>query len=177
MLKSFGRDPLRVPGESSAQHDSVQIRHARRADLPLVGAVLQLSPEAAAWPLSSLEDVFESHQKQFFVAERNNQVVGFISGRRILDEAEILNLAVTPDTRRQGIGRQLLEALLEAWWAERVLKVFLEVRESNQTAIAFYCHHGFRQSGNRPGYYRNPDEAALVLVLEQLEQDLRTAST
>jgi ribosomal-protein-alanine N-acetyltransferase len=91
------------------------------------------------------------------------KVAGFIIGRLVGDEAEILNLAVTPARRRQGDGGALLAAALEEFASRRVSRVFLEVRESNETAISFYSKHGFTKTGRRSGYYRDPDEAAIVM--------------
>jgi ribosomal-protein-alanine N-acetyltransferase len=98
-------------------------------------------------------------------AVRNTEVLGYLIARVIADEAEILNLAVTPDARRRGIGSALLQAGLDHCTRHRVTAVFLEVRESNQQARALYGAHGFRAVGQRAGYYRNPPEDAMVLRL------------
>jgi ribosomal-protein-alanine N-acetyltransferase len=84
-------------------------------------------------------------------------------GRQVGDEGEILNLAVTPAQRRKGEGGALLDGVLKEFAARRVSRVFLEVRESNETGIAFYSKHGFAKTGRRPGYYRDPEEAAIVM--------------
>lgn len=142
-----------------------EVRLGREEDLAAVEAILQLSPEAANWRTGSLTQTFEQHPSYFLVAGQDEQITGFISGRRILDEGEILNLAVKPDERSAGVGKALVQAVLERFGRENVLQVFLEVRESNLRAISFYQDLGFRQAGKRPGYYRNPTEAALVLTL------------
>jgi ribosomal-protein-alanine N-acetyltransferase len=74
-------------------------------------------------------------------------------------EVEILNLAVEPHMRRQGIGQALLRHLL----GEVTGEVFLEVRAGNSSAQRFYGKAGFQEVGRRPGYYRNPSEAAIVM--------------
>jgi ribosomal-protein-alanine N-acetyltransferase len=79
------------------------------------------------------------------------------------EEGEILNLAVLPRDRRQGIARRLLATGLEALLTEGVREAYLEVRESNEPAITLYRSAGFRPVGLRPDYYRNPPEDALVL--------------
>jgi [ribosomal protein S18]-alanine N-acetyltransferase len=141
------------------------VRFGREQDLAAVEAVLQLSPEAANWPIGPLTQAFEQYPSYFLVAEQGEQITGFISGRQILDEGEILNLAVKPSERSAGVGKALVQALLERFGREKVLQVFLEVRESNLGAISFYQGLGFKQAGKRPGYYQNPPEAALVLEL------------
>jgi ribosomal-protein-alanine N-acetyltransferase len=80
----------------------------------------------------------------------------------VADEAELLNLAVREECRRQGEGRALLVELRRRFAESGVSRVFLEVRESNLGAIAFYERMGFRRSGRREGYYLEPQEAALV---------------
>ena len=97
------------------------------------------------------------------VAERPRGVQGYLIGRIVADEAEILNLAVAPEERRRGIGAALLRDGLALCSERRVKSVFLEVRESNDRARALYSAHGFRPIGQRAGYYRNPPEAAVIL--------------
>ncbi|HEY6075019.1 MAG TPA: ribosomal protein S18-alanine N-acetyltransferase, partial [Anaerolineales bacterium] len=89
--------------------------------------------------------------------------------REVAGTGEVLNLAVAPDSRRRGVARALLRAGLARLRKRRVQEVFLEVRESNQSAQALYLSYGFRPVGQRTAYYRNPKEDALVLWLP-LEQ-------
>jgi ribosomal-protein-alanine N-acetyltransferase len=94
------------------------------------------------------------------VAVTGGRIVGFLATRATaVDEGEILNMAVAPEFRREGIGRMLLETLLasdrRAW--------FLEVRESNYGAINLYKTLGFLAQGRRENYYLQPIEAAIVM--------------
>lgn len=93
-------------------------------------------------------------------------VVGYLFARRAADEGEILNLAVHPGHGRRGLGRELVRTVLQDLERAGAARVFLEVRESNAPAQAFYHHMGFRPAGRRPGYYTHPREDALVLVRE-----------
>jgi ribosomal-protein-alanine N-acetyltransferase len=94
------------------------------------------------------------------VAASGIHVVGFLVGRTLAPgEHELLNLAVAPDCRRQGVGRALVCAYLEA----SAGSVFLEVRPSNQAARAFYKSLGFDEVTVRPEYYHNPPESAIVM--------------
>ena len=85
--------------------------------------------------------------------------VGFTIARQISDEAELLLIGVRPDRRRSGVGGVLLDRMLADAAAAGALQVFLEVRESNTTAIALYSSRGFEVVGRRPGYYRAADGA------------------
>src|SRR5262249_23924557 len=98
-----------------------------------------------------------------YVSERQGGITGVVIGRRVGDEAEILNLAVRPENRRRGEGTELVRKMLEAFAGNGVSRVFLEVRESNAGAIGFYERLGFQAAGSRKDYYQNPTEAAKVM--------------
>ena len=100
----------------------------------------------------------------FLVASVRNEVAGYLVSRWVVDEAEILNIAVRPDSRRRGIGRRLLDTALQKFQASGATTVYLEVRESNAAGQAFYQIEGFQQVGRRPAYYQKPREDALILA-------------
>ena len=103
----------------------------------------------------------------FLVAEAaEERIVGYIVALDAADEGEILNLAVSPATRRTGLGRALVHEMLEALSDRGVRQVYLEVRESNAPARALYAAHGFKEAGRRKQYYRRPVEDAIVLRLD-----------
>ena len=97
------------------------------------------------------------------VAEGADGVQGYTIAREVAGEGEILNLAVVPEYRGQGIAGALLGAVLAGLASREVTEAFLEVRESNLVALALYDAHGFRVVGRRVAYYRQPREDALVL--------------
>ncbi len=132
-------------------------------DIPAVLAIQAASPEAAQWTAGDYERACQGLMYGT-VAEGRGVVGGFLVGRRVSEELEILNLAVRREYRRQGIATELLADTLESGRTWRAKKVFLEVRESNASAIAFYSHYGFATTGRRPHYYRRPAEDALVLA-------------
>jgi ribosomal-protein-alanine N-acetyltransferase len=87
--------------------------------------------------------------------------------RRVLDEAEILTLAVDPAWRRQGLGQALVTAAADHLRGDGAARVFLEVNEVNASARRLYQRLGFHSVGRRPGYYRGADgtvSAALLLA-------------
>ena len=90
-------------------------------------------------------------------------MAGYVVALDAADEGEILNLAVAPSVRRTGLGRALVEDILDALGGRGVRQVYLEVRESNAPARALYAAHGFREVGRRKQYYRRPVEDAIVL--------------
>ena len=99
-------------------------------------------------------------------AVASGPIVGYVVALEAADEGEILNLAVAPAGRRNGLGRALVQHILEALTARGVRHVYLEVRESNAPARALYVAHGFKEVGRRKEYYRRPVEDAIVLRLD-----------
>ena len=121
------------------------------------------------WSENSFREALESPWTFGLVAQNARGIGGYLIGREVAGTGEVLNLAVAPDCRRRGVARALLRAGLAMLRKRRVQEVFLEVRESNESAQALYLSSGFRPVGQRTAYYRNPKEDALVLWLA-LEQ-------
>ena len=150
----------------AACENVLRVTPCRAQDFSELEEILRVSPEAAAWSAQALTDALRQHPGYFFVGRQEKGIVGFICGRRVLDEGDILNLAVRPEVRKRGVGKALLQKLLDTFAHEGVTQSFLEVRESNTGAIGFYKDRGFRQIGLRASYYQNPAEAALVLAFK-----------
>ena len=148
-----------APGESA-----FEIRECQSGNIPEVQAILANSREAAQWSSEAIGHALAASPGHHFVCIVDGAVAGFISSRRIAVEAEILNLAVKPEFRRQGLGQALVHVVLERFCRDGALQVFLEVRESNHGAISFYQRLRFHQVGRREAYYSDPPEAALVLA-------------
>ncbi len=138
------------------------VRRLAAADIGAVLAIQALSPEASQWSRDGYARA-AAGELGAWVAVADCRMAGFLVLRTAAHEAEILNLAVAPRSRRQGVARALLGAALEASRAAGATLVFLEVRESNAGAIGFYQLHGFQASGHRRRYYHDPAEDALVL--------------
>ena len=95
--------------------------------------------------------------------DRNSPVLGYLCFWEVAGEIQILNLAVAPDYRRQGVGRTLVNFLLKRAEEKKITKVFLEVRPSNQAALTLYHSLGFKLLYRRPDYYPPEGEDALVM--------------
>jgi ribosomal-protein-alanine N-acetyltransferase len=139
------------------------IRAFREADAAAVAEILRTSPEASQWTEWGLKELLGWRGVLALVSEEGRRVTGFLIGREVAGEAEILNLAVLVAKRRRGEGSVLLKAAVEELRARQVSRVFLEVRESNEAGTAFYEKQGFSKTGRRVGYYRNPEEAAVLM--------------
>ncbi len=98
------------------------------------------------------------------------RLVGYILGRWVRDEMEVINLAVRPGYRRKGIASRLLLDFIGLFKSKGIAKVFLEVREKNIAAIRLYKKFGFVEAGTRKGYYVDTGEDALVMRLDIFKQ-------
>jgi ribosomal-protein-alanine N-acetyltransferase len=145
--------------------DRWQIRLARPADAARL-VPLERRCFSDPWSAAAFEETLRFPLTVAIVAERNAEVEGYLIGRSIAGEGEILNLAVLPEERRHGLGSKLLEAGLAALTEAGSRRVWLEVRESNEAAQALYLKRGFSSAGRRKKYYKSPVEDALVLQLD-----------
>ena len=133
-----------------------------------VAAVAELEQVcfSAPWSEASVREELTNPLSLWLVALAGGQVAGYVGSQTVLDEADMMNLAVAPQHRRQGIARQLVEALGDALRAQGVQSLTLEVRASNEAAIQLYRSLGFTQVGRRARYYTKPTEDALILRKE-----------
>lgn len=115
------------------------------------------------WSRQALAGELESPLSRYFVCVEDGQVLGYLGTRMVLEECQIVNVAVRPDCWRQGIGRRLMQALFRSARRQGMEWVGLEVRQSNLPAIRLYQCFGLEICGVRPGYYQNPREDALLM--------------
>lgn len=141
---------------------SCRLRPASRADL---AGLAQLERDAFTdpWTIEQLGDAMSWSGAVALVAEDELGISGYVLGRVVVDQAEVLSIATAARRRRQGIGGALLGAALAAMAERGATAVWLEVRLSNVVARAMYAGAGFFAAGLRRGYYRQPPEDALVL--------------
>lgn len=118
------------------------------------------------WSETSVGGELENPLSYWLVAEENDRVLGYIGSQSVPPEADIMNLAVAPDCRGKGIGRELLTAMMAYLHSRNIETLFLEVRPSNTPARNLYASLGFVEAGRRKKYYVNPIEDALILRKE-----------
>lgn len=118
------------------------------------------------WSENSIASELENPLALWLVAEKNGAVVGYVGSQTVMDETDMMNIAVHPDHRRQGIAEALIEALIIALKQKGSYCLTLEVRISNENARRLYEKLGFCQAGIRKNYYRNPREDAIILRKE-----------
>jgi len=115
-----------------------------------------------AWKAQTIAEVLRDERTIAFVAECENDLCGYALSWTLCDEGELTRLAVAPEARGQGIGARMLESVLIEARARGANALFLEVRESNQSARRLYERAGFAEVGRRKNYYGD-GESAIVM--------------
>jgi ribosomal-protein-alanine N-acetyltransferase len=142
---------------------TLRLRDAASADLRAVCAIERVS-FGDPWSRGMFNVHLSSAEGDvFLVADDSRGILGYAITRTVEGESELLNIAVTPDTRGQGVGARLLDAMIERSRESGGTEMWLEVRESNASARALYDSRGFVTVGVRKRYYDAPREDALVL--------------
>jgi ribosomal-protein-alanine N-acetyltransferase len=100
------------------------------------------------------------------VAAAGDHVAGYVIARHLLDEGQLLDMAVHPEQRRRGIADGLMEELVRIMRQQGCRVIYLEVRATNVPALRLYEKSGFAAIGTRKDYYKNPVEDALIMKLE-----------
>lgn len=140
-----------------------RLRPASSADIPAFAA-LERASFSDPWTPAQLQEALNWPGAIAVAAEgAGAAIAGYVLGRVVVDEGEILTIATDPVRRRSGIGRALLGAALSTMVQRGAHAAWLEVRISNAAARAMYQSAGFVAAGVRKGYYRRPVEDALVL--------------
>ena len=143
----------------------VSIRSGEPADLVAVDRIERASFDDPWARQVLLQELVPSTLRLPLIAESEGTVAGYLLAWRAASELHILNLAVDPPRRRQGIGAALLETALAEARRCGMEAVTLEVRPGNRPALALYADYGFVESGRRPRYYADTGEDALILTL------------
>ena len=131
-----------------------------------VAALEKLCFGTEAWSEKSVASELENKLALWIVAEDEGKVLGYVGSQTVMEETDMMNIAVHPDCRKQGIATGLIVGLVGALKQQGSHSLTLEVRVSNAPAIALYEKLGFLQVGLRKNYYRNPKEDALILRKE-----------
>ncbi len=151
--------------EASRDRAVITVRRARHVDAAAIHLLLAASIQTP-WSLAAVRHELDpAGASVILLAESNAQPIGCIHWRLVLDEMEIMNLAVAPQMRRRGVGRQLLASAVRHARAAGAAAIFLEVRVSNQAAIALYQAMGFQTIAIRHGYYVVEGEDARCMRL------------
>lgn len=148
-------------GKKLVRGKIMEIREMTGQDIPQM-AQMEKAYFSYPWSEAAFAHEMESPIALWLVAAEGATVVGYIGSQISFGEADMMNLAVRQEYRRQQMGEQLVRRLIKCLRARGVTSLSLEVRASNQPAIALYEKLGFAAVGCRRGYYRNPREDGLI---------------
>ena len=118
------------------------------------------------WSENSVASELNNPLSLWLVVVEEGRVIAYVGSQTVMDETDMMNIAVHPDHRRQGYAGALITELIRQLKTNGSRMLTLEVRASNVPAIGLYTGYGFRQIGLRKNYYRNPKEDALILRKE-----------
>jgi ribosomal-protein-alanine N-acetyltransferase len=129
--------------------------------------IAELERECFSSPWSE-NAVLESYaaDTSFFVFCDADKIIGYAGLQIVLDEGYVTNIAVTKEARGRGIGKALIETLVNFSKEKSLAFISLEVRESNIPAISLYKKFGFEDKGKRKAFYQSPTEDAIIMTKE-----------
>ena len=128
-------------------------------------AELEAKTFSDAWTETGVRETLGQKQAFITVAEDGGELIGYCIIYYVMDEAEIARIATNEAVRRTGVGRGLLNHTCECCREKQIERLLLDVRESNEGAIAFYTNYGFQIDGIRKGFYEMPKEDAVLMSM------------
>lgn len=131
-------------------------------DIPKIAKIEKMS-FTNPWSEKSIRESFLSPCNHFFIAKDDDSILGYIGLSVAADEGYILNIAVNPRFRGRGIGKSLVNYVID-YTKDNLRFLTLEVRPSNAAAVELYTSLGFEKAGERKNYYTAPKENALLLT-------------
>ena len=155
-----------IDGQVSIEgQEEWSFREARRDDLD---ALYRLEARAhdAPWPREAIEEELDRKEGAFWIVDGEEGPAALLIFWRILDEIEILDVAVDPLYQGKGLATFLLATLVNVCRLHKVRRIILEVRVTNQKAIGLYRKLGFHHVGQRPNYYEDNGEDAYIMALK-----------
>ena len=114
------------------------------------------------WSIGKFKDSLENPNTLSSVITLGNQIIGYFVASQALDVSDLLNICIHPNKQHQGLGQQLFQNFIKQVKNQGVSQVFIEVRESNQSALLFYEKLGFERIDQRKKYYSNGENAKIL---------------
>ena len=142
----------------------MEVRKMTAADVPAVTA-LENEIFSDAWTAEGFLESLENPNAIMLTAVENGNLAGYCCIYTVLDEAEIVNVAIHPKYRRLGLGFKMLKTMMEYFVPQEGTQYYLEVRQSNTAAKRLYEKLGFAAAGVRKNFYEKPAEDAIVMQL------------
>ena len=149
--------------------------HIEKMTVDDIPQVIEIEAEAYGehhWSKSAFYDEMNNNLAKYYVAKtQDNEIVGYAGTWHIIDEGHITTIAVKKSHLRQHIGEAIINAIIEDCYKNEIKYLTLEVRVSNEAAIALYTKYGFNSLGTGKGYYQDNNEDALIMWTENIFYD------
>ena len=160
-MSEFKRVTGTIPAQEPMHYKLVPMSNENVAD----AAAVERECFSKPWTEQMLRDELDNMSASFIVAEADNgRAIGYAGLTVVLDEGYINNVAVRSQFRKNGVASALLDVFIRFAQAHELAFLTLEVRASNEAAIALYKKHGFEEVGRRKNYYEDPKEDALLMT-------------
>ncbi|WP_428087239.1 ribosomal protein S18-alanine N-acetyltransferase [Candidatus Thioglobus sp.] len=140
---------------------NISFRSASREDLDQILAI-EVRAYSQPWSLKKFADSYDNPSIKIQLILLNGQIKGYLLTQLSIEFIDILNICIDPEFQQQGLGKKLLDDLLEQQEKTVVKSIFLEVRVSNVAAINFYQNYGFKLLDTRKKYYSNLEDAKIL---------------
>lgn len=167
---SGGRTQKSIGGHNRIHKIEMKTRQFERKDLQSILAIQNKAAGAARWKDADYLHLASQPGGMILVAELETmtppKVLGFAAFQRLIDEAELRNIAVDPEHQRRGVGKALIFDARKTLLQAGTKRLYLEVRRSNKPALGLYYSAGFALLSERKEYYRDPPEDAYILSLD-----------
>ena len=150
----------------------ISITRMEASDIEKVISIEAEAYGAHHWSKSAFYDELQNNLAKYYVAKTpEGEIVGYAGTWHIIDEGHITTIAVKNSHKRKHIGEAIIIKILEDCYEAEVKYLTLEVRVSNEPAIALYNKYGFNSLGTRKGYYQDNNEDALIMWTENIFYD------
>lgn len=145
------------------------VRFAEEKDIETISR-LERENFQDAWSKKAIQETISNQHAFIVVAEQLSQIIGYCIIYHVLDEGEIARIAVDKTCRRQGVGKQMLDFVKtlseQQQESSKIMRLLLDVRESNIAARKFYENYGFCEDGIRKNFYDSPREHAVLMKID-----------